>query len=162
MLGPMKPMLAALCLVLVSATASAAPAPERLAAAKQLAQTMGLKDQMNAGFNAMLPMIDQQAASLNLDATQKAELQAVFKAWYTEDLDQDKMLENIIVLYAETFSELELKELNTFYSTAVGKRILTALPEIMQKAALLGMKEAESKQGLLMDRLNKFRAAHGK
>ena len=123
---------------------------------------MGLKDQMNAGFNAMLPMIDQQAASLNLDATQKAELQAVFKAWYTEDLDQDKMLENSIVLYAETFSELELKELNTFYSTAVGKRILTALPEIMQKAALLGMKEAESKQGLLMDRLNKFRAAHGK
>ncbi len=148
--------LASLVCLFVSQPLMADPAPERLAAAKQLADTMDLKKQMLAGFNAMLPAVDQQAAALQLDAAGKQQLLEVFRAWYTQDLDQEKMLEQVVTLYAETFTEQELKELNAFYSTPVGRRVLTSLPEIMQKAAQLGMAEAQSKQHLLLDRLQKF------
>lgn len=148
---------AACCLLLTVSSAFAAPTPDRLDAARKLADTMDLKAQMAAGFNAMLPVVDQQAATLNLDAAGKQELLNVFKTWFLEDLDQEKMMNEVIVLYAETFTEAELNELNTFYSSPTGKKILSTLPVIMQKGAQLGMQEAQSKQHLLMERLKAFR-----
>lgn len=134
----------------------AEPAAENLAAAQKLAEVMGLKQQMSAGFNSMMPMIDQLAGQLQLDEAGKAELIGIYKDWFEKDLDQEKMRNNIINLYAETFTVQELDGLREFYLTPIGKKSLTALPGIMQKGAQLGMEEAKAKQQLLMGKLNAF------
>jgi hypothetical protein len=134
----------------------AEPAAENLAAAKKLADVMGLKEQMSAGFSSMMPMIDQLAGQLHLDAAGKTELVGIYKDWFEKDLDQDKLRSNIISLYAETFTVQELDGLREFYLTPIGKKSLTALPGIMQKGAQLGMEEAKTKQQLLMSKLNAF------
>ena len=134
----------------------AAPPAENLAAAKKLADVIGLKEQMNAGFSAMMPMIDQVSVQLKLDAAGKTELIQLYKDWFEKDLDQEKMMNNIVILYAETFTSQELDGLREFYMTPLGKKTLKALPEVMQKGAQLGMEEAKTKEQALMTRLNTF------
>lgn len=142
--------------ILPAAMLQAEPSAESLAAAKKLADTINLKEQMDAGFAAMMPMVDQLSTKLQLDAAGKAELIQLYKDWFEKDLDQEKMRNSIVILYAETFTIQELDGLREFYMTPLGKKALKVLPEIMQKGAQLGMEEATSKQQLLMDKLNAF------
>jgi hypothetical protein len=142
--------------ILPAALLQAEPSAESLAAAQKLADTINLKEQMDAGFAAMMPMVDQLSTKLQLDAAGKAELIQLYKDWFEKDLDQEKMRRNIVILYAETFTIQELDGLREFYMTPLGKKALKVLPEIMQKGAQLGMDEATSKQQLLMDKLNAF------
>ena len=64
-------------------------------------------------------------------------------------------------LYAEKFSAEEMDEIIKFYLTPLGKKLLKLNPELMQKGAMLGMEEAQKKQGMLMDRLTPFMEKHG-
>jgi hypothetical protein len=146
--------------ILPAALLHAEPAAENLAAAKKLADTINLKEQMDAGFAAMMPMVDQLAVKLQLDAAGKAELVQLYKDWFEKDLDQEKMRTNIVNLYAETFTAQELDGLREFYQTPLGKKALKVLPEIMQKGAQLGMEEAKTKEQALMGRLNAFIEKH--
>ena len=115
---------------------------------------------MDAGFSAMMPMVDQLSVQLKLDATGKAELIQLYKDWFEKDLDQEKMRNNIVTLYADTFTAEELNGLREFYLTPLGKKALKVLPEIMQKGAQLGMEEAKTKEQALMTRLNTFIEKH--
>lgn len=142
--------------ILPAAMLHAEPTAENLAAAKKLADTINLKEQMDAGFAAMMPMVDQLSAQLQLDAAGKTELVQLYKDWFEKDLDQEKMRNNIVTLYAETFTVQELDGLREFYMTPLGKKALKVLPEIMQKGGQLGMEEAKLKEKALMDRLNAF------
>lgn len=134
----------------------AEPSAESLAAARKLAETINLKQQMDAGFSAMIPMADQLATQLQLDAAGKAELIQLYRDWFDHDLDQEKLRNNIITFYAETFTIEELDGLRAFYQSPLGKKALKVLPEIMQKGAQLNGEEAISKQQLLMSKLNAF------
>ncbi|RBP35523.1 hypothetical protein DES53_12143 [Roseimicrobium gellanilyticum] len=146
--------------ILPAALLHAEPSAENLAAAKKLADTINLKEQMDAGFAAMMPMVDQLSQQLKLDAAGKAELVQLYKDWFEKDLDQAKMMGNIVTLYAETFTVQELDGLRDFYQTPLGKKALKVLPEIMQKGAQLGMDEAKTKEQALMTRLNAFIEKH--
>jgi hypothetical protein len=134
----------------------AEPAAENLAAAQKLADAMGLKQQMSAGFNAMMPMIDQISGKLQLDAAGKTELTGIYKEWFEKDLDQDKLRNNIINLYAETFTVQELDGLREFYHTPLGQKLLKEQPTITQRSAQLGMEETKAKQQLLMSKISAF------
>jgi len=127
-----------------------------LVASKELIQVMGLKEQMSTGFDAMMPMIQGQADQLNLSPEQQEKLIGIYKTWFTEDLDHDRMEKSIIRIYAQTFNEKELKELIAFYKTPLGKKVLEKTPELMETSALMGMDEATKNQGKLMERLTPF------
>lgn len=148
-----------LLLLLLSASAifaQAEPSAEALNAAKELTKTLGLDKQHEAGLATMTPMIENLAKRLQLDEKEANQLRETYREWFTKDLDQVKLREEVTKLYAQTFSAGELKQLNDFYLSPIGQKTVKAMPEIMQKSAALGMQEAQSKQALLQARLQPF------
>ena len=124
-----------------------------LDAADELAELIGLKDQMESGFNAMLPIVIQQARQMNLNEDQTEQLKAIYKSWFMKDFDHESVTKEMIQLYAEEFTVEELKELTTFYKTPIGIKSLKVLPQLMAKGAQIGAKEGQAKQPELMKRL---------
>ena len=121
-----------------------------------LFEVMDMQKQLTGGFEAMMPMIEQQAAQLQLDAEGKKELQAIFKTWFETDIDQEGMVNQMKQLYRDSFTDEELTEVIAFYNTAVGKKFIKQSPALMQEGARIGMLEAQNAQGKLMERLAPF------
>ena len=57
--------------------ATAEPDPAAMAKAEELFEVMDIDKQLMGGFDAMMPMIEQMAASWNLDEEAKTELEAI-------------------------------------------------------------------------------------
>ncbi len=121
-----------------------------------LFEVMDMQKQLTGGFEAMMPMIEQQAAQLQLDAEGKKELQAIFKTWFETDIDQEGMVNQMKQLYRDSFTDEELTEVIAFYNTAVGQKFIKQSPALMQEGARIGMLEAQNAQGKLMERLAPF------
>ena len=150
----MKRFLAAL--FILSSSAFAEPSEEAIAAAEELSKVMGVKEEMKSGFDAMLPLIDQQAKQLGLSAAQTAELRGIYKAWFENDFDHEALARKSTLLYAEHFTVEELKELAEFYKSPLGKKTIEVLPKLTQEGVKMGMEEAQSKQLQLQKRLQPF------
>lgn len=155
-----RTLLIALSAVLPMSAVMAEPSAEALNAAKTLTQTMGIDKQDENGMSTMAPMIDSLAKRLQLNEADTNELREAYKKWFTEDLDQTKLRENVVKLYAEAFTVEELKQLNEFYLSPLGQKTVQAMPQIMQKSAMLGMQEAQGKQGLLQARIRPLIERH--
>ncbi len=145
---------------LTATAAFAQPNEAHMKAAKELATTVGVDKQAEASFNSMLPMINNMAQRLQLNPADTTELQGIYKAWLTEDLDQKKLIDNIVSVYAELYTEQELVDLNKFYQSPLGKKTLTTMPELTRRVTTTGSEEARSKQGKLQERLKPFIEKH--
>jgi len=104
---------------------------ERDAAAAVL-RAMGLERSMLAGASTMVDLQIQQNPTL-------APYKEVMLKWAEKYMSWDAVAPGLIDLYAETFTESELKELLAFYKTPTGQKTLTEMPRLMQKGAALGV-----------------------
>lgn len=121
-----------------------------------LFEVTDMQKQLTGGFEAMMPMIEQQAAQLQLDAEGAKELEAIFKTWFETDIDQEGMLSQMKQLYRDSFTDEELTEVIAFYNTPIGQKFIQQSPVLMQEGARIGMLEAQNAQGKLMERLAPF------
>ena len=136
--------------------------PKALDTANDLAEILGLTNQLEQGFDAMMPLIEQQVKQLNLNDEQEAELKEIYKTWYVEDIDHKALAKDIVKIYAETFTAEELEQLIIFYRTPIGQKTLKIFPELFAKDATLGAAEAQKKQAKLLERLQPFFEAIGR
>ncbi len=104
----------------------------------------------------MLPMVDQVASQLQLNAQEKEQLKDIYREWFENDIDRKVIKEKMIKLYAANFTTEEINELNKFYSSPVGQKFLEKSPGLMKLGAQIGMEEAQRKQAKLMERLQPF------
>ncbi|MCH2340230.1 DUF2059 domain-containing protein [Pseudomonas sp. NPDC047963] len=56
----------------------------------------------------------------------------------------EKVKPDLIKLYTDTFTEQELTQLNDFYESALGKKMLTKLPELNARSAQVTQAKLES------------------
>lgn len=119
----------------------------------EMFRVMEMDKQMSGGFEAMLPVLDQMSARMQLNAQEKEELKSIFRTWFDKDIDRDMLIKQFKGLYLEHFTEAEIKEVTRFYQTPVGQKFLAKSHQLMQIAAQISMQEAQSKQGLLMERV---------
>lgn len=154
----MKALIASTTLALLTVFSPAQEASEEsLAAASKLIETMGVREEMAMGFKtAMEPMLQPMIQQMGLNEAQIAELNAIFTGWWENDIDQDAIIDGYKQLYAETFTTEELTELELFYQTPLGKKLLLTLPELTQKGMQLGMTAAQAKQPELMAKMQAF------
>ena len=146
--------------IVTTAILKATPSGDAIKAAEKLADLIGIKDQMKASFDAMLPLINQQATQLKLSDNEKTALITIYRDWFHIDMDLDKLYKETIVLYAKAFTIDEINQLIEFYKTPVGKKTLIKLPFLMQEGVKLGQLEAQKKQQALLDRLKPFLEKH--
>ena len=125
-----------------------------------LFEVMNIDKQLEAGFDAMLPIADQIATQYNLNADAKDELISVYRVWFEEDLDRSKVIGEMKQMYSNLFTEKEIKETIAFYRTPTGKRLLELTPQLTARGAQIGATEAQSKQAQLLARLQPFLEKH--
>jgi len=60
------------------------------------------------------------------------------------EIGWDKLKPELIALYSEVFSEQELAELNEFYASELGKKVLARLPQLNARSAQLTQAKLEN------------------
>lgn len=90
--------------IVTTAILKATPSGDAIKAAEKLADLMGMKDQMKASFDAMLPLINQQATQLKLSDNEKTALITIYRDWFPIDMNLDKLCKELVFLYAKAFT----------------------------------------------------------
>ena len=127
---------------------------------EKLLQAMKLEKQMVGGFEAMLPIVNQLAQRMALDTNETEELKEIYRDWFNNDFDHALIKQQIVDLYAGTFSEQDIENMIKFYQTPTGKKVIDKTPELAKMGAKFGMIEAQNKQQQLMDKLTPFMEKH--
>jgi hypothetical protein len=60
-----------------------------------------------------------------------------------EYMNADVLMEDYVSLYSDVFTEEELKELDSFYKTSIGRKMLRVAPELMTRGAALGERKIQ-------------------
>jgi hypothetical protein len=119
------------------------PSPETLAAARELVATVKATDNFKKIFpsmmQAMKPVIAQGRPAVEKDfdviASQTTEL---FNSRLSD------LAELIAQIYARNFTANEMREIQAFYQTPTGQKVVQATPLIAQQSLLVGQEWGKS------------------
>lgn len=116
--------------------------PERLAAAREMMEVTGVTKQLDGMIAAMTQGF---AKGANADTNpQGKQISAEFDALMQKFLGyKTEMLKDFEVLYAESFTAAEMKEVSAFYRSGTGAKFITSMPALMQKGSEIGMKYSQ-------------------
>lgn len=67
----------------------------------------------------------------------------------------DALKDDIAAMYMRTFSEQELKEMNAFYITPTGQKVISVVPELVQQRNRLAMQRLQQHIGELRQTIQK-------
>jgi hypothetical protein len=105
----------------------------------------------NSGSDASFTAILDQFYSMMGSGVDKTKLEAAKESIYQKAYDE---LINIMVpVYQKSISIADLKEINKFYQTPVGKRISAAQPKILNESMQVGQTWAMKVQGIFQEGL---------
>jgi hypothetical protein len=150
-----RPLLGALVLHVffsVGFAGAQTPAPEAVAAAKELIETMHLNDQ----YNAILPGIFKNLKPAIVQG--RADVERQYDALTPMMIDAfrqrvSEMSDAAAIVYARNFSTDDLHALNSFYNTPTGQRLLQKMPSISQEMMGAGLKFGQSVGGEVQRRM---------
>jgi hypothetical protein len=115
--------------------ASVAPAPAQLELAREAIKAM----QLDRMFDQIVPQVQKivaqqmNASSPNLTPAQKEAATKTMSEATTISMDAAKdMLSKVDTIYAEVYSEAELKAMLAFFASAEGQSMLKKQPQVMQ------------------------------
>ena len=113
------------------------PAPDAVAAAKELIIASKMAEQMNQ----MLPQIMQQLKPLVVKGNPLAErdfdaLMPVISAAMNTHLEA--YINSGAQIYARHFTADEMRQVTDFYRTPIGQKLLQKLPQVMQETMAVG------------------------
>ena len=119
-----------------------------LQAAQELVALLDLEEQMLGGASMMISAMTQQNPAL-------VQFEDVILEWAESFMTWEVFGPKIVAIYADAFTEEELRELVRFYNTPTGKKTLKVLPDLMSQGAQIGMLEAQARQADLQERIKK-------
>lgn len=88
--------------------------------------------------NLLKQSIDQMVAIQVQQNPTMAPYEGALREFLSKYMSWESLKPDLIKLYMEEFSEAELNEINKFYQTPAGKKMVTKLPTLMAKGAQLG------------------------
>lgn len=91
-------------------------------------------------MNSMLPMLINQS-SPNMDSTaksQRAEMVTKLTSVLT-NITNRLINEDMVLLYDKYFSEKDIKEMNAFYKSDAGKRMIQVTPDLNKEMMMIMM-----------------------
>jgi hypothetical protein len=104
-------------------------------AAVDLLNTMGTEKMMKSAANAV-------AMGLISVNPPLAAFRDIIVDWANKHITWQAAAPELTKLYAQTFTEIELRDINAFYRTPSGQKVLTKLPEVMHQGAAIGARLA--------------------
>jgi hypothetical protein len=132
-------------LVLGGVSASAQD-PQRSAAAEELLKVMNVQDAIEKSFAMVKKMIPaqmekmtQMAGETNMPANVSRQTDKMLDMISVE-FSWDKIKADYIALYADTFTEQEIKDMIAFYKSPVGQALVKKQPELMKRSMEISQK----------------------
>ncbi|MGI0118254.1 DUF2059 domain-containing protein [Zooshikella sp. RANM57] len=105
-------------------------------AADRLLTTMDLNRLLAATGENMLKMQLSQNPALQ-------PFEKTMKAFFNKYISGESLREDYINIYMEAFTEKEINEINDFYSTPTGQKVLRETPALVSKGAALGQQRVQ-------------------
>ncbi len=134
-----------ICLSLIAfATVRADDDAEHLKLAEKALAAMDVQRSIEQSFEAAKKMQAAQISNLRLstsDAAKAQEMQNEIMAVIREEFTWDRVKEDYVKLYADVFTDDELKGLADFYSSPIGRKFVEKMPLIMEKSTGLSQKQ---------------------
>lgn len=128
-----KPFAAAvaLALVLAAAPARAQASPELRAAATELLMAMRAPEMLEGSVRTML---DAQLRS----TPELQGVQDVLREFVARYVSWEALREQYVEIYADAFTEDELRQITDFYRSDAGQKLARSTPRLMAQSAALG------------------------
>ena len=82
-----------------------------------------------------------------------ADYEDVLREFLIEHVGWKAVKTDVIRMYAEAFTEAELRELTEFYRTPIGQKAIRLLPELMARLAQAGQERVQENMADLRDRI---------
>lgn len=124
--------------------------PERKAA-NELLEASRFEKVMDDSINAAVQMVKQMDPKMSSH-------EATVRKFYKKYMSAESLRKEMIDLYAELFTEKELKEITAFYKTKTGQKALEKLPEIMQRSMQIAQTRVMQNMGELQRMLSEEQA----
>lgn len=99
--------------------------------AEKLLDMVGTQEVMEQSMSQMLDIQLQQNPAL-------APYKGVMMEFLNENMSYESLKPELIKMYSEEFTSSELREINAFYSTNVGKKSIEKMPKLMMQGGQLG------------------------
>jgi hypothetical protein len=110
-------------------------------------------EQLLVATNTEQVLDDSLEASLQMQISQNPMLAPyadTMRAFFEKHLAWESIKPELVDLYVTSFTEKELKEISKFYSTPVGRKAITKLPELMSAGAAIGQRRVQENMGELV------------
>jgi hypothetical protein len=148
---------AALALIPSVAAAQPSSAPPRPAEADRVSeaelalgrQLVELMDLQGAAVNGVRVMLDAQIST----NPELREYRSILEDWANDIFTTDEAAQAFAGLYAETFTEEELRDLVAFYQSRTGRRVTSEQTRVTRRAEQIGRDLAEAHSDELLIRL---------
>lgn len=115
-----------------------APDAETLAAAREMIEVTGVSKQIDGMIASVSKGIAASGADKNAAGKEmSSEFEAFMKKFASYKTD---MLNDFALLYAQSFTAAEMKEVSNFYRSGTGAKFIASMPALMQKGAEIGVK----------------------
>lgn len=102
-------------------------------AAEEVLQASGVDVQFKESIQALVNQYSEQVA-----VEKREKFKQVLNTFMAKYASWDNVKDNLSSIYAEAFSEAELKQLTTFYQTPLGKKLVREQPFLLQKSVQFG------------------------
>lgn len=129
---------------------SLAQTESHLKVSEEYLEVSGVK----AGFNTLVDdVIKSQSGQMPKEYQEKFKvvMKSFMAKYYTYELLKPKFAK----MYADEFTEPELKDLIVFYSSPTGKKLAEKLQSLTQKGMEIGMSTVKEHQGELQEMIKK-------
>lgn len=119
---------------------------EAMSLAVELTTLLDLEGNASAGVDMMLDAMQAQNPQLS-------EFRGVLQRWMRKIFSSEEAAMAFARVYAEAFTEAELRDVVTFMRTPSGRRFAAAQGELMRRGGEVGQRLAEENQDELMQML---------
>lgn len=99
--------------------------------AEKLLDMVGTQAVMEQSMSQMLDIQLQQNPAL-------APYKGVMMEFLNKNMSYESLKPDLVKMYSEEFTSSELREINAFYSTDVGKKSIEKMPKLMMQGGQLG------------------------
>jgi uncharacterized protein len=105
-------------------------------AAEALIQAMNMEATFKESMETMLKMQIEANPAL-------AQFEDIMREFMNKYLSWTDLRSDFVGVYANLFTESELRGLNTFYETPLGKKLLTTMPELMARSSQVSQQKLQ-------------------
>lgn len=102
--------------------------------------------------------LDEMLNAMKQQNPMMAEYEDTFRSFFEKYLTWENLKSDYITLYTDLYTEEELEQLETFYASPLGQKVVEAMPELTIRSSLIGQeavqKHSAELEQMMMERMS--------